>query len=93
MRDFLASQSSAFTPEDVQLLVDAFDDAWALVKRYDGITDDNRDAMRLALAKRIVESSDIADGDRLKLRDWALASLGLKKTDTEAKANIPDRGT
>jgi hypothetical protein len=84
MRDFLARQGLAFSPDDLQTLVEVFDDAWAVVQRYDGLTDGNRDAMRLPLAKRIVELSDIAKGDRQKLRDAALASLNLKRTDSEA---------
>jgi hypothetical protein len=79
LRDFLKRASPAFTPEALHIVLQAFDDAWAVVERYDGITDSNRQALRLELAKRIVELSDMAEGDGEKLTTEALASLDLKK--------------
>jgi hypothetical protein len=67
-------------------VLQAFDEAWAIVERYDGVNDANRDAIRIALAKRIVELSGSNSGDPQSLRDTAIASFGLKKTDGEATA-------
>ena len=39
MGDSVPSPNPAFTPEALRLLVDVFDDAWAGVQRYDGLTD------------------------------------------------------
>lgn len=86
MRNFLKRSSPAFTPEALQVVVQAYDDAWAVVEHYDGITAENREALRLELAKRIVELSDAAAGDAKRLSHEALASLGLKRVDGEATA-------
>jgi hypothetical protein len=74
MRDFL--KGYAFEPEAVEVLVQAFDAAWAIVQSGEGVTGENREAMRTALAKRIVELAQTGPIDREVLRDGALASLG-----------------
>jgi hypothetical protein len=86
MRNLIKSENLTFTPEALQLVLQAFDEAWAIVERHDGVNDDNRDAMRVALAKRIVELSASNAGDPQTLRDTAVASFGLKKTGGEATA-------
>lgn len=77
MRVFLKSDHPAFDPEAVLFLVDSFNDAWAIVRESGGVTGDNAEAARLALAKRIVELAEHGQYDRQSLRDTAVASLAF----------------
>jgi len=86
MRNYLSRQRRAFSPETVQLLVAAFDRAWATVQRFDGINDQNREAMRLELARRILELWDAADRTPETIADAALASFHLKRPGSERSA-------
>jgi hypothetical protein len=62
-----------FSPNDVRILVAAFDDAWqSLLAR--GITfasDHESNAVRDALAKHIIEQARYGERDRHRLRDGA----------------------
>ena len=74
MREYLRRERPAFNPEEVERLARVFDDAWRVYSA--DATDAEREARRLALARRIVE---LAEGglhnDPDALRDAALASL------------------
>jgi hypothetical protein len=93
MRQYLITKGRVFEPETVLLLVEAFDGAWAAVRRFDGINDQNREEIRQALAKRIVELWDASNSDPKTTADAALASFNLKKPDAEASAEISNRAT
>lgn len=83
MRVFLKGEHPAFDPEAVLFLVDAFNDAWAIVRESGGVSDDNAEAARLALAKRIVELAEHGQYDRHSLRDTAVASLSYSYANAE----------
>jgi len=76
MREFLGRERPAFTPEEVVKLANVFDEAWRILGAGGGLTLDEREEKRLALARRIV---DLAEGglhnDPDVLRDAAIASL------------------
>jgi hypothetical protein len=77
MGTFLDQQNLVFAPEDVQMLADAFDDAWGIVQRLDGVDDGNRESARLALAKRVVVLFGQRGASRHSLGAAALASFGI----------------
>jgi hypothetical protein len=54
--------------------------AWAVVQSNNAVTDENREAIRTALAKRIVELAQTGLLDIKALRDGALASLALGRS-------------
>jgi hypothetical protein len=89
MRVFLKSDHPAFDPEAVLFLVDAFNDAWAIVRESGGVTDDNAEAARLALAKRIVELAEHGQYDRQSLRDTAVASLAYANAGVAQSQSMP----
>ena len=70
-----------FSPNDVRILVAAFDDAWrSLLAR--GITfesDHELKAVRDALAKHIIEQARYGERDQLRLRDGALLQYTQSK--------------
>jgi hypothetical protein len=74
--------ASAFDPESIRILSDAFEDAWQSLHttgttfHLDGRTDQTRDI----LARCIIEVAKLGERDRRRLRDAALAHL--------AEANI-----
>jgi len=76
----LANHPRAFDPETLQSILRAFDEAWAIVARYDGVTDANRDQTRTDLAKRIVELAATKPVDHVALRDAAVVSFSLSAT-------------
>ena len=47
MREFLKQQMTAFEPEAVQSMVDAYDQAWAILATSDGMNDGNREKSAL----------------------------------------------
>jgi hypothetical protein len=86
MRDFVRNYS--FEPEAVEVLVRAFDAAWAIAQTHEVMADENREALCLRLAKRIVELAQAGPIDWQILRDGALASLGITRNG-EDNANRP----
>jgi hypothetical protein len=94
MRNLLQHHKPVFSPNEITLLADAFDEAWkAYGLGYD--TDGpHRDARRSTLAARILELGRYGDYDYHSLSDAALASLGVLRTAPEtmpAQAPIADR--
>jgi hypothetical protein len=75
MYEFLKANHLTFTPEKVNLMAEAFDFAWPIVRAKAGISDRNIEAARLALAKRIVDLASNGDYDRQSLSDTAIASM------------------
>jgi hypothetical protein len=63
-----------FDPDDVRVLVAAFEDAWRLLAgggvKFE--TDDDRNAMRNEIAKFIIEQARTGERDQRRLRDAAL---------------------
>jgi hypothetical protein len=70
-----------FSPNDVRILVAAFDDAWrSLLAR--GITfesDHESNAVRDTLAKHIIEQARYGERDQRRLRDGALLQYAQSK--------------
>jgi hypothetical protein len=78
----LPSDASAFDPDSIRILSDAFEDAWQSLQTT-GTTfhlDGQADQTREILARCIIEMAKLGERDQRKLRDAALAHL--------AEANI-----
>jgi hypothetical protein len=76
------SDASAFDPESISILGDAFEDAWQSLQTV-GTTfhvDGQAEQTREILARCIIEIAKLGERDRRRLRDAALAHL--------AEANI-----
>jgi hypothetical protein len=76
MLNYLKSQSHTFSPEMVQVLVEALDDAWQRVQASGAAFDDHGTA-RQALAKCIVEMAQEGERDRERLVQGALLRFKL----------------
>jgi hypothetical protein len=77
MRGFLAEHLGVFDPDDIQILVTAFDKAWEAV-RASGVvfdTKDKADTARAILAKHIIAAAKDGERDEGRLRDGALVAL------------------
>jgi hypothetical protein len=57
MLTYLEAYKKAFAPEEVIILVSAFDDAWQAVLKSGAQIDGNAELIREALAKHIIESA------------------------------------
>jgi hypothetical protein len=90
MRDYL--KGYAFEPEAIEIMVQAFDAAWAAVQSNKAVADEDREATRTALAKRIVELTQTGSLDFHALRDGALASLGLHSPGAVSPIDGPSKG-
>jgi hypothetical protein len=75
MRDFLERQYPTFDPKAVQLMADAFEAAWPIIRPKPKMTDQSLEELKLALAKRIVELVSHGDYDVQTLPDTAIASM------------------
>jgi hypothetical protein len=69
--------ASAFDPESIRIMSDAFEDAWqSLQVTGTGVHNAEKDDERRAiLAKRIIELAKTGERDRQTLQDAALAYL------------------
>jgi hypothetical protein len=82
--------NGAFEPEDVRILVSAFDDAWQQIQNSSARLDSDRwiaDA-RNALAKYIIDEALNGERDIMRLRDGALlhyAKSTLRNAATNTK--------
>jgi hypothetical protein len=76
MRDFIKRfAGGVFFPEDVEILVAAFDDAWARLQASRApFTEDAYDARKI-LAKHIIMSAQRGERNRRQLADDALLHL------------------
>jgi len=76
MRNLLAEYPAWFEPDEVQIFVAAFDDAWEAVQASGVIYPEaTAKAARAILAKHIIEAAKQGERDHARLRDGALAAL------------------
>ena len=77
MRAYLKEHAGAFDPDEIRILVAAFDKAWESVQASGGIVDpDTRvESARAILAKHIIEAAKQGERDQGRLRDGALLAL------------------
>ena len=76
MRDLLAEYRAWFEPDEVQILVAAFDKAWETVQASGMVyAQANAEAVRAILAKHIIEAARQGERDHTRLRDGALLAL------------------
>ena len=77
MRGFLAEHLGVFDPDDIRILVAAFDKAWETVQAS-GVTFDTKtkvDLARAILAKHIIAAAKDGEFDQDRLCDGALLAL------------------
>jgi hypothetical protein len=77
MHGFLAEHLGVFAPDDIRILVSAFDKAWEAVLAS-GVVFDTKaqtDIARAILAKHIIAAAKDGEFDQGRLRDGALVSL------------------
>jgi hypothetical protein len=76
MRKFLAEHSGAFDPNEVDILVAAFDKAWEAVQASGVVYPEAKaEAARAILAKHIIAAARNGERDHARLRDGALLAL------------------
>jgi hypothetical protein len=77
MRGFLAEHSGVFAPDEIRILVTAFDKAWEAIQASGAIfdTDAKIQLARATLAKHIIEAAKQGERDQGRLRDGALVAL------------------
>ena len=71
----------AFNPDEVRILVAAFDDAWRALLASGATFESDREskAVRDTLAKYIIEQARYGERDRRRLRDGALLQYAQSK--------------
>jgi hypothetical protein len=76
MRRFLEAYPGSFNPDEVHILVAAFDKAWETVQasgvRY---PEAKAEQVRTILAKHIIAAATAGERDQRRLRDGALLAL------------------
>ena len=76
MRNLLAEYPAWFEPDEVQILVGAFDKAWETVQATGVVyAEAKAEAVRTILAKHIIEAAKQGERDHARLRDGALLAL------------------
>ena len=76
MHGFLAEHLGVFDPDDIRILVAAFDKAWGAVQTSGAIFDKAKaDSARAILAKHIIAAAKAGEFDQGRLRDGALVAL------------------
>jgi hypothetical protein len=77
MRAFLAKHLGVFDPDDIRILVGAFDNAWEAVQASGEAFDSKArvDTARAILAKHIIAAAKDGERDEGRLRDGALVAL------------------
>jgi hypothetical protein len=87
MRGFLAEHLGVFDPEDIRILVSAFDKAWEAVQASGVIfgTKAETDVARAILAKHIIAVAKDGEFDQGRLRDGALVSLAQANLRSEPR--------
>jgi hypothetical protein len=84
MHGFLAEHLGVFDPDDIRILIAAFDKAWEAVLTS-GVVFDTKaktDLARAVLARHIIAAAKVGEFDQGRLRDGALASLAQAKLRT-----------
>jgi hypothetical protein len=76
MRGFLAEHLGVFDPDDISILVAAFDKAWEAVQASGAVFGEaEADLARAILAKHIIAAAKNGERDQTRLRDDALMAL------------------
>jgi hypothetical protein len=77
MLGYLKEHSGAFDPDEIRILVAAFEKAWESVQASGAIfaTDAKAEPARAILAKHIIEAAKQGERDHARLRDGALLAL------------------
>ncbi len=77
MHGFLQEHPGVFDPDDVRILVAAFEKAWASVQASGAVFDTGTKAAsaRAILAKHIIEAAKQGERDQGRLRDGALLAF------------------
>jgi hypothetical protein len=77
MHGFLQEHPGVFDPDDVRILVLAFEKAWASVQASGAVFDTpaQAEAARAILAKHIIAAAKQGERDEARLRDGALVAL------------------
>jgi hypothetical protein len=77
MRGFLAKYLGVFDPDDIRILVGAFDKAWEAVQASGEVFDSKArvDTARAILAKHVIAAAKDGERDEGRLRDGALVAL------------------
>jgi hypothetical protein len=81
MHGFLAEHLGVFDPDEIRILVSAFDKAWEAVLANGAIfeTQATADIARAILAKHIIAAAQGGEYDQGRLRNGALVSLAKSK--------------
>ena len=83
MRRFLAEHLGVFDPDDIRILIAAFDKAWEAVQASGAIFDKAKaDSARAILAKHIIAAAKHGERDHARLRDGALLALAQSNLQT-----------
>jgi hypothetical protein len=77
MRGYLKEHPGAFDPDEIRILVAAFDKAWESVQASGAIFDPatGAESARAILAKHIIEAAKYGERDQGRLRDGAIVAL------------------
>ena len=76
MRNFLVEHSGAFDPNEVHILVAAFDKAWETIQASGVVYPEAKaEAARAILTKHIIAAATDGERDHARLRDGALLAL------------------
>jgi hypothetical protein len=76
MHGYLAEHLGVFDPDDIRILVSAFDKAWEAVQASGAVFDKAKgDTTRAILAKHIIAAAKAGEFDQGRLRDGALLAL------------------
>jgi hypothetical protein len=77
MRGFLNDQPGVFDPDEVRILIAAFETAWASVQASGVVfdTETKAESARAILAKHIVAAAKEGERDQGRLRDGALLAF------------------
>jgi hypothetical protein len=75
MREYLEEHPGAFGPDEIRILVAAFDKAWESVQASGAIFDTGVESARAILAKHIIEAAKHGERDQGRLRDGAIVAL------------------
>jgi hypothetical protein len=79
MRNYLNTvHPGVFEPADLNLLMSAYEDAWASVRASATYQDKNFENVRDDLAKHIVNAAIAGERDPVRLRDAGLSHLKQK---------------
>lgn len=75
---FSKNLSAVFEPDDVKVLAQAFDEAWASVQAKVAHDNNARDRARTVLAEQIITRAKTGERDKAVLREQALQYLAAQ---------------